>query len=1054
LKFNISLNSEYNQMVNKILRIFAVSCLLIFSDFTLAVTPEQLQQLQNLSPDQLQQLKQMSPEQRAALQQQAGAGVTPAGAKVIVPPPAMQSRETGMGRLEYDMKTPSVDAKLSNVEVVASPQANVPVEQVSGKATENVEVRRGFEAFARESKPMTVSTEGLQQFGYELFASQPSTFAPATDIPVPPEYVLGPGDEIKVQMFGKDNLNLALTVDREGAVSFPQIGPISLAGLSFAQAKATLADQIKQRMIGVSASITMGQLRSIRIFALGDVYRPGSYTVSGLATLSHALFASGGVKKIGSLRNIELKRNGRKVTTIDLYDFLLKGNTSRDVRLLPGDVVFVPTIGKTVAIAGEVVRPAIYELAGETNVGDILKLSGGLLPNAYTSKALIERFNPKGDKQVVNIDLSGSGLSAPIKNGDVIKVFTATDYETNQVLLVGNVKRPGKVAWNPGMKVLDLISSRDDLLPESLMDYGIIESEAEDTREPVVTRFKLGELMEKGKAAGALNVALKPRDRVYVFQRANFREQPKLTIVGSVQTPGQYELKRNMRLADLVLAAGGILRDTDLGTAEIYRTDPLTKMVSLNKVNLAGAMASQPEDDFLLQDLDRVVIHSVYETKLNEMVTISGQVHRPGTVPLSEGMRIADLVFAGGNVSEFAFLKKARLTRYKIENGEKRVSLNIDVDLSSALQGIEAANLPLEPYDILYINRINDEPNLEVVSVFGEVHKPSNQIPLIQGMRIADLLFAAGNVTERAYLAKGEVTRFKVVNGERRESEHFEVDLSAALKGDEKANIVLQPYDNLTVRRLSGWNEAEQVTILGEVQHKGAYPIQNGERLSDVLARTGGFTKDAYLPAAIFIRESIRVEQQKQLDEMVRRMEAELAKRQETSLVRDATLAQHKQEGEAAASRILDQLKSVRATGRLVIELADIETLKKSHFDIQLRDGDKLYIPKRPDEVLVLGEVYNQSALIYEPGKSANAYLKDAGVTRMADTSEMYYVRANGKIETKGWLFGNSMQPGDAIVVPVSVSYFNLLDSVLDWSRATMQIATTIATLKYIGVVK
>lgn len=958
MKFRVTLNSECNQIVGSILLLFAVSSWLIFSNITLAATPEQLQLLQNLSPDQLQQLKQMSPEQRAALVQQGGSTGKPVNQKTINQPAPMQSRNTGVGRLEYDMKTPTVTAKLPKEEVTDTLTTAVPIEQVSTKASEKTEVRRAFEAFARESKPMTVNTDDLQQFGYELFANLPTSFDPVTDIPVPPEYVLGPGDEIKVQMFGKENLNLALTVDREGSVSFPQIGPISLAGLSFAQAKATLAEQIKQRMIGVSASITMGQLRSIRIFALGDVFRPGSYTVSGLATLSHALFASGGVKKIGSLRNIELKRNGRKVTTIDLYDFLLKGNTSRDVRLMPGDVVFVPIIGKTVAIAGEIVRPAIYELTTEKNVGDILKLSGGLLPNAFANKALIERFNPKGDKQVVSIDLSGNGLSVPVKNGDVIKVFTATDFETNQVLLLGNVKRPGKFAWHEGMKVLDLIASRDDLLPESLMDYGIIEGEAEDTREPVMTRFKLGELMEKGKAAGELNIALNPRDRVYVFQRANFREQPKLTINGSVQNPGMYEFKRNMRLVDLVLAAGGLIRDSDSEALELYRTDPVSKEVSLIKGNLKEAMAGVLDADMLLQDMDRVVVHSIFERKQRESVSIVGEVNKPGTVELSQRMRVADLVFA------------------------------------------------------------------------------------------------AGNVTETALLTKGEITRYKIVDGDRRESEHFEIDLSKALQGDETANILLQPYDSILIRRLSGWEEIQKIDIVGEVQHPGNYPIKAGERLSSVLGRTGGYTKDAYLPASIFIRESIREEQQRQLDELAKRMDSELSKMQQpNALLHDATLKQRQIEGLSAVQNVVDQLKRVKATGRLVLDLTDLESLKGSPFDIQMRAGDKVYIPKRPDEVLVLGEVYNQSALIYEPGKSMDSYITDAGLTRLADKAEVYLVRANGRVEMQGgWFSGSKIMPGDTIVVPMSMSYFNLLDSVLDWSRATMQIATTVATLKYIGV--
>lgn len=929
--------------------------LISVSSFVLAVEP---------TPEQLRQLQQLTPEQRAALMQQLGGGADQPKPIVISNPQTVQSRQVGIGRLEYEIKTPAADAKQAAAEIVDSPKTDVPVVEVgSQQAAEKVEVRRAFEAFVRESRPLAVNTENLQQFGYELFAGQPSSFAPVTDVPVPSEYVIGPGDEIKVQLFGKDARELALTVDREGVVAFPQIGPVSLAGLDFAQAKAMLAEQIKQKMIGVSASITMGQLRSIRIFALGDVFRPGSYTVSGLATLSHALFASGGVKKIGSLRNIELKRDGRRVGTIDLYDFLLKGDTSKDMRLLPGDVVFVPPIGKTVAIAGEVVRPAIYELKNEQAVGDMLKLAGGLLPNAYTSKALIERFNPRGDKQVLNVALAGSDLTVPVQNGDVIKVFPATEFESNQVLLIGNLKRPGKYAWHEGMRVLDLVQSRDDLLPESLMDYGIIEREATDTREPVLMRFRLGELLEQGGSVTELNVKLEPRDRVYVFQRANFRQQPKVSIAGSVQTPGQYEFKRNMRMADLVLAAGGLLRDTDNNEVEIYRTDPATHDVSLLKANLARAMSGEKNDDIVLQDMDRVVVHSIYERKPREEVTVTGEVHRPGSIPLTQGMRVSDLIFAGGSVTEMAFLGRA------------------------------------------------------------------------------------------------EVTRYKVANGERRESDHIEIDLNAALNGEERSNILLEPYDTLMVRQLSNWRSAEQVTVLGEVMHPGTYPVEEGEHLSSLLRRVGSFSRDAYLPAAVFTRESVRVEQQKQLDDLVQRMEREVAQmEQPIAALRDATLQSHRQEGLDVAKRMLAQLKTVRATGRMVIELADADKLKGKPYDLRLRSGDRLIIPKRPDEVLVLGEVYNQNALLYSPHMSRDDYVRQSGPTRMADQDAIYIVRANGQVDAAGggwWSFGgSSINAGDTIVVPQNLDHVNLLDVALDWSRAMMQIGTSMAAMKAVGVFK
>jgi len=940
---------------------FASIGMLLPSAPALAVDPAQL--LQQLSPEQLQQLQQLTPEQRAMLMQRASSAASQPNPTQVAPAADLPPRAVGTGRIEREMRSEGTDATLSSQDVKTAKTVEVPVEQVASQATaDRIEVRRSYEEFMREAKPMEVDTSELQQYGYDLFAAEPSSFAPVTDIPVPPEYVLGPGDEIKVQLFGKDNRELVLTVDREGAVSFPQIGPISVSGLDFAQAKALLAEQVKQKMIGVSASITMGKLRTIRIFALGDVYRPGSYTVSGLATLSSALFASGGVKKNGSLRNIELKRNGRRIASIDLYDFLLRGDTSKDVRLLPGDVVFVPPIGNTVAIAGEVVRPAIYELRKESTVADVLKLAGGLMPNAYKDKALIERVAERGERTVINFSLLGNGAAVPVRNGDVIKIFPGTAFENNQILVIGNVKRPGKYAWEEGMHITSLIDSLDGLLPETFLEYGIIERETSDTREPMLIRFKLGELLD-GKAKGSdLDLALRPRDRIYVFKRADFREQPMVTIEGRVQQPGKYAYKRNMRLADAVLAAGGVLRDTDLGFVEVYRTEPLTHDVRLIKVNLALALAADKVNDIELQDLDRIVVHSIYERRERETVSILGEVHKPGDYPLGLGMRVSDLILAGGNVTEMAYLKQAEITRYKVENGQKRVS------------------------------------------------------------------------------------------------EHFPVDLSAALNGDEAANVVLQPYDVLTVRRVANWRPAEMVNVQGEVMHPGVYPVEEGETLASLIQRVGGFTDKAYLRAAVFTRESVRAEQQKQLDELVRRMDSELAARQTlASGLRDAALQAQQQQALEAAKRLLDRMRNVQATGRVVVSLSR-EIKPGSDRDIKLRDGDTLYIPKRPDEVMVVGEVYNTAAILYDEDYDSSDYLRQAGVTRMADTSAIYLVRADGSVDTgsRGWFSSSirDIQPGDTIVVPQDLERMNALDIALDWSRVTMQLGTSLAAMKTVGILK
>jgi len=1003
-----------------------------------------------LTPEQMKQLQGLSASEKAQLASQAGVNAPQApSVNAVAAPVAIPPRATGNGPIEQQVGDSTADAAQQNAELGTSVGAATPVDKVAGQAgAEQLEVRRAFADFVAESKPLQVDASTLRQFGYDLFAGTPTTFAPATDVPVPPEYVLGPGDELKVQLFGQKNDTFSLTVDRDGAVAFPEIGPLTLAGMSFSDARALLAQQVRERMIGVTSSVTMGQLRSIRVFALGEVEQPGSYVVSGLATLSNALMVSGGVKKTGSLRHIQLKRQGKVVASIDLYRFLLHGDTKEDVRLLPGDVVFVPPIGMTVGIAGEVLRPAIYEVGSQSNVGDVLKLVGGLLPKAFTEKALLERIKPNGEKTVLSFPLKGKGLDTRLHNGDVVKVFSSLDFEGNPVLLIGNAKRPGKYAWSKGMHLSTLLPTKDALLPETFMDYGMIEREAKGNREPEIIRFRLGDLFLPSKLR--VDVALNPRDKVYVFHRSHFRVAPKVAVAGSVKSPGEYEIKKNMRLLDLVLAAGGLTRDSMMDRAELYRTDPQSKEVSVIRFPLSAVMQGKAKDNLLLQDMDRVVVHSVWEDRYKQVVTIQGEVKRPGEYPRADNMHASDLIFAASGPTRDTLIGEAQI--YRTDDKTKQVSL-ITFDVGKALQGDAENNPLLQDLDRVVVHSIWEVKQRYQVRAVGEVKTPGDYV-LAEGLHVSDLIFAAGNVTEKAYLKQAEITRYEVVDGEKRASSYLKVDLKAALAGDKAADVELQPYDVLNVRQMTNWREAEQATISGEVRFAGTYPIEEGERLSDLLERVGGFTDKAYLRAAVFTRESIREEQQRQIDELSKRIEQDIAKQTVVvSNVKDATIAGRDQKSLEAATRVLGQLKTVKATGRLVIHLADLKHFKGSDFDIRLKNGDSLYVPQRPDQVMVLGQVYNQSAFVFQDKLDRDDYVEmSGGTTQFADEGHIYMVRASGEVDPHSGFLAEPIQPGDVIVVPEKLSQFNLVDSVLDWSRVMMQVGVGVASMKVIGI--
>jgi len=264
----------------------------------------------------------------------------------------------------------------------------------------------------------------IKPFGYDVFANAPFTFAPTMDIAIPEGYIIGPGDKLSIQVFGKETLDVEMVVSREGELVFPNLGAFKVAGLTFIELKQFISNKIKERIIGVNVVVGIASLRSMRVFVLGDAFKPGPYTLSSLSSVTHALFAAGGINDIGSLRNIQLKRSGKLIKTIDLYELLIHGDSSDDILLQSGDVVFIAPVGRTVTVDGEVRRPAIYELRNSDTFADAIAMAGGFLHSAYAKSTIVERYNQSHLRSIVNVDLTDKKqLSAKVREGDYIKVM-------------------------------------------------------------------------------------------------------------------------------------------------------------------------------------------------------------------------------------------------------------------------------------------------------------------------------------------------------------------------------------------------------------------------------------------------------------------------------------------------------------------------------------------------------------------------------------------------------------------------------------------------------
>lgn len=889
---------------------------------------------------------------------------------------------------------------------VVEPQVVQPRDVVTDKKIEQVAEEGADAPTLQEDKQEKSVKAALTQFGYDLFAGTPTTFAPATDIPIPSDYIVGPGDNIQVQLFGKENVDYDLVVSREGVLRFPGIGPISVAGLKFDELKQNLQDRVKRQMIGVKANITMGALRSIRIFVLGDVIRPGSYTVSALSNMTNALFYSGGIQPIGSLRNIQLKRNGELITELDLYDLLLHGDTSGDKRLQPGDVIFVPPIGKTIGVAGEVRRPAIYELKKEQNVAEVLDFAGGMLPTAYSKVTQLERITDTGERTLLDIDASvASNLNLALQDGDVVRVYSILEKMENIILLSGHVQRPGGAQWFKGMRLLDVVPSVNELLPKPDLEYVIIKREVLPDRhiEVVTTRYS-DALKDKTSTA---NTLLEPRDEITFFGLDDNRQtaikaiidhlkkqerfnQPALVvgIHGNVRYPGEYPYSKGMRVSDLLRAAYDIKPRTDLNYS------------ILTSEQLGGAVINA------------------------KVVTLK------------------DIIYRAGAVEDITLTAKDSIYIFDLEEGRQELLTPVIEQLKQQAKSNEPA---------------------QVVSINGLVREPG-EYPLVSNMIVSELVAAAGGLSESAYAMGAELSRFQVVEGQYREIKHYTISQSQLFDNHITDELKLAPFDRLQIKRIPLWTEQQTIELMGEIQFPGKYTFRRGETLKDVLERAGGLTEQAFPDGAVFTREELRIREQQQIDQMAARLESDLAAvslEQSQDQTKD-----NKPDAQSVtlANSLLKQLRSTKAMGRLVIDLKNLLAMDADSQDdssgtqhVTLKDGDKLFIPQKTQEVTIIGEVQQSTSHLYSSNLNRDDYVNlSGGTTFKADSDRIYIVRANGAVvseENTSW-YENSkvVKPGDTIVVPLDAERMKPLTLWTNVTQIIYQLGIAAAAWQTVGV--
>ena len=785
----------------------------------------------------------------------------------------------------------------------------------------------------------SVHQRPTERFGLDVFRN--STNDPQAipmDLPVGPDYVIGPGDGLEIDLWGGVSQRLFRVVDREGRVSLPEAGPLLVSGRNLGDAQQAVQQVLRTEFRNISADVSVSRLRTVRVYVVGDVAEPGAYDISSLSTPLNALFAAGGVTPRGSLRALKHYRGKQLVEDVDAYDLLLHGVRSDMRRLENGDTLLVPSLGPQVTVDGMVRRPAIYELHGESSLADVLELAGGILPTATLRHIEVQRVEAHEKRTMLTLDLSpaaGDADSAKkqleafkISDGDEVHIFPIAPYNEEAIYIQGHVLRPGRYSYKQGMNLTDLIGSYKDLLPEPAAHYAEIVRLNPPDFHPSVESFDLSAALANPASAPKLQ----PLDTVRVFSRYDFEPAPEVWIGGEVREPGKYRTSGQAHLRDVVYQAGGVTQDASLDSAQLFRTQPDGNMKILS-VDLREALAGDPVDNILLQPRDRLLIHRNLTRVDPTTVYIKGEVAKPGRYPLTTNMRVEDLVRVAGGLKRSAYADSADLARFDTNGSPKR---------------------------------------------------PGDRL---------------------------------------------EVNLAAAMSGDAKNDIPLRDGDILTIRQLPRWTDiGASTTVRGEVLHAGTYGIEPGERLSSVLARSGGFGPEAYPYGAVLMRREVRELELKTHMELVERVKA-----QEVTLKAlpdtDADQKNAKLTAIGQTEATLAQLQASAPIGRVVMHISpEMKAWQNTAADVAVRDGDVLFVPKKAGYVLVNGQVFNPTAVSYRPGRSARWYLSQAGgYTQIADKKAVFVIRADGSVISAknngdGWWAGDPMKAtlraGDSIVVP------------------------------------
>jgi len=988
--------------------------------------------VQNLPPATMEKVKKaLSSEQQnpsvSKTTQKNDQGVQEAGQKVS---PADKPEDTA-NKLTDDALTleqiPDAEEKTADTETDEKEKGaknNSLGAQASGSIIEQ-QYRKGYSS---------ALSANLNQFGYDIFSSariQPSSLA----LP-DPGYLLGPGDQLLIRLWGS-NVDAEYTsiVGRDGTINVPKIGIVPLSGVKYGDVESIILKEAKKYIQGINLSITLIKLRSLEVYVVGAVNNPGLHIVPSFSTVFDGLLAAGGVKKTGTLRQIKLKRQKKQIRVLDVYDFLLKGNRDADETLQNRDVIFVPGIGRTAAVAGAVNNEGIFELKNEKNIPDLVKMAGGLLPQAFGSRIYLRRF--ENNQSFIINDINSASIAEwekiHIQNGDLVELTFSSSLLPNVVKLEGHVWSPDVFNFQKGMKLSHILTSPELLMPDAVTDFALLYRYDAKTTRTTPHQFPLSKVF-----TGYYDAELFPFDKIEILSRTAIGIKEDFNITGAVWKPGQYEYKKGLKLKDALAMAGGLkaeARTDRLGIKRRVKTSTKfeTKYIKLDlKKNL----------NFLLKPEDRIFIPKF----IDYFVSLEGHVRYPETMRYYSGIKLSDLLISKDLAKPEDILKPNVMMDFGlIHRYDAKTTRTTAIRFSLADAFNRKYDTILQPFDRIQVLSRKDIGIFETLIITGSVWK-EGPYEFQPGLRLKDALALAGGLKFGARSEKIEIAR-QLIKGDWVETQYILLDYN------KDADFRLKAYDAILIPTIKDASLVKQVTITGEVAYPGTYTIRQGEKVSDLIARAGGFSEYAYFYGAKYTSEKAQEIQQKSIDQMIERLKLSIMQTtsEKAQIAVSGEDVKAAEVTEDATKNLLDQLSTIKAEGRISIKLADLISFKESLYDFRLKDKDTIDIPSKPSFVSVVGSVYSPGSFLYEPNQSLKFYLsKSGGTAKTADENYMYVLKANGEIismsQNNGFFskFTNMvLMPGDTIVVPEDLERIGYLKLISDISDIVFKIATT-----------